>query len=89
MMEVEVVDIRKASGEGKLRAFADVKFGGSLIVKGFCVLEGVKGAFVRVPSKSTKDGRWLDTIAVDDFLKPEVETKVMEAYEREVDGVDS
>ena len=89
MMEVEVVDIRKANGDGKLKAFANVKFGGSLIVRGFSVMDGSRGVFVKVPSKATKDGRWLDTVAIDDFLKPEVESKVLEAYEREVDGVDS
>ena len=87
MMEVEVMDIRKANGEGKLKAFANVKFGGSLIVRGFSVMDGVKGIFVKVPSRLTKDGRWLETISIDDFLKQEVEDKVLEAYEKEADGV--
>ncbi len=89
MMEVEVVDIRKANGEGKLKAFANVKFGGSLIVRGFSVMDGTRGIFVKVPSKATKDGRWIDTVAIDDFLKQDVETKVLEAYDREVDGVEA
>ena len=86
MMEVEVVDIRKANGDSKLRAFANVKFGGSLIIRGFSVLDGVNGIFVKVPSKLAKDGRWLDTISIDDFLKQEVESKVLEAYDKEVDS---
>ena len=89
MMEVEVVDIRKANGDGKLKAFASVKFGGNLIVRGFSVLDGSKGVFVKVPAKVTKDGRWLDTIAIDDFLRPEVESKIMEAFDREVDGIEA
>ncbi len=88
-MEVEVVDIRRAVGEGKLKAFANVKFGGSLIIRGFSVMHGVNGIFVKVPSRLAKDGRWMDTITVDDFLKQEVESKVLEAYERETDGVEA
>ncbi len=89
MMEVEVVDIRRAVGEGKLKAFANVKFGGSLIIRGFSIMNGVNGIFVKVPSRLAKDGRWMDTISIDDFLKQEVETKVLEAYDKETDGADS
>ena len=89
MMEVEVMDIRKANGDGKLKAFANVKFGGSLIIRGFSVMDGTKGTFVKVPSRLAKDGRWMDTVSIDDFLKQEVEDKVLEAYEKETDGVDS
>ena len=89
MMEVEVVDIRKSNGDGNLKAFANVKFGGGLIVRGFAVMNGVKGTFVKVPAKQIKDGRWIDTIAIDDFLKQEVDGKVLEAYDKETDGVDS
>ncbi len=89
MMEIEVVDIRKSNGDGKLKAFANVKFGGSLIIRGFSVMDGVKGIFVKVPSRLAKDGRWIDVVAIDDFLKQEVESKVLEAYDREVDGVEA
>ena len=89
MMEVEVIDIRKANGDGKLKAFANVKFGGSLIVRGFTVMDGSNGIFVKVPGKPSKDGRWFDSISIDDFLKPEVETKILEAYDKEVDGVEA
>ena len=89
MMEIEVVDIRKAHGDGKLKAFANVKFGGSLIIRGFSVLDGVNGIFVKVPAKLAKDGRWIDMVAVDDFLKQGIEEKVLEAYDKETDGVTS
>ena len=89
MMEVEVMDIRKANGDSKLKAYASVKFGGSLIIRGFTVLDGVKGTFVKVPAKLAKDGRWLDTIAIEEFLRREVENKVLEAYDQEMDGVKS
>ena len=87
MMHVEVVDIRKSSGDGKTRAIASIKFGGSLIIPGFSVVEGLKGTFVSLPRRLGKDGRWADTITVDDFLRQQVEDKVLQAYEEETDGV--
>ena len=81
MMNVEVVDLRLANGDGKLKALVSIKFAESLIVRGFSVVEGKKGMIVKLPSKPTKDGRWVDTIAVDDFLKMEIENKVLDAYE--------
>ncbi len=82
-MTVEVVDLRLANGDEKLKAFAAIKFSDSLIVRGFSVMDGVKGVFVKLPSKLAKDGRWIDTIAVDDFLKQAIEDKVLDAYEKE------
>ncbi len=89
MMEVEVVDIRKSNLDSKLKAFANVKFGEYLLIRGFSVMDGPKGAFVKVPSKLAKDGRWMDTIAIEGSLKHEVEARVLEAYNKEIDGVDS
>ena len=55
-VDIEVVDIRKLMGDGNIKAFADIKLGGSLIVKGFSVVKGKKGVFVSMPRKVSKDG---------------------------------
>ena len=86
-MEIEVVDIRKIVGDGKLKAFADVKLGDCLVVKGFCVMEGKKGVFVSMPRKASKDGRWFDIVEPDEPVKREIENRVLESYDREMDGV--
>ena len=86
-MEIEVVDIRKIVGEGKLRAFANVKLWGCVLVKGFCVMEGKNGIFVAMPSKLSKDGRWIDIVEPDEPVKREIQSKVLESYDRETDGV--
>lgn len=87
-MDVEVVDIRKITGDGSLKAFADVKVGGSLVIKGFSVMQGKRGVFVSMPKKASKDGRWFDILApLDESLKRELEDKVLEAYDKETDGV--
>ena len=87
-MDVEVADIRKIVGSGSCKAMADVRIGGSLLIKGFCVVDGKKGIFVSMPRKASKDGRWFDTLEVEGGLKREIEEKVLESYGRETDGVE-
>ena len=87
-IDVEVVDIRKIMGDGNLKAFADVKVGGKLVIKGFSVMQGKRGVFVSMPRKAGKDGRWFDILMpLSDELKQEFHTKVLEAYGKETDGV--
>lgn len=88
-MEIEVVDIRKIDSDGSLKAFADVKVGGSLIIKGFSVMKAKHGSiFVSMPRKAGKDGRWFDILTpMDEATKRELQDKVLEAYDRETDGV--
>lgn len=86
-LDVQVVDIRKVTGNGNLKAFADVKVGGSLLIKGVCVMNGKKGVFVSMPRKAAKDGRWLDMLEPEAALRQEIEDKVLESYDLETDGV--
>ncbi len=82
MTEVEIVDLRKLNGEGNLKAFADVKVGGNLIIRGFTVVQGKNGIFVSVPRKAGKDGKWYDQLEfTDEQVKREFQEKVLEAYE--------
>jgi len=84
MTQIEVIDIRKVTGDGNLKAFADLKFGDAVVVRGFNVLKGKKGLFVAMPRKASKDGRWFDILTpVNENVKAEIETKVLEAYEKE------
>ena len=87
-IEVEVVDIRKVIGDGNLKAFADVKVADGLIIKGFTVMKGKSGVFVSMPRRPGKGGQWFDTITpTSESVKDELESKVLEAYDRETDGV--
>lgn len=89
---VEVVDVRLVTGDGKLKGFADVRFtvagaedlDGELVVKGFSILEGKQGAFVAMPRKASKDGRWFDVIEPNEVLRVAIEEGVMESYRKEL-----
>ena len=87
-VDMEVVDVRKIIGEGNTRAFADLRVADCLIVKGFSVVLGKRGVFVSMPRKASRDGRWFDTVLpVSEEVKRQIEEKVLEAYDRETDGV--
>lgn len=85
-MNIEVVDIRKIIGDGNLKAFADVKFGDAILVKGFSILQGKKGVFVSMPKKAGKDGRWFEILTpLNEKVKQEIEDKLLVAYDQEVE----
>ncbi len=59
--DIQVARLFRVEKEGsKLKAFADLSIGDSLIVKGFKVVEGENGLFVSMPSTPGKDGKWYD-----------------------------
>ncbi len=82
---IEVVDMRKILGEGKLKAYADVKFGDLLIVRGFSILEDKHDRLIcAMPKKCGKDGRFFDiVIPVTGEILKAIEAALMEAYEKE------
>ncbi len=87
-IDAEVVDVRKITGVGNLKALADVKVAGKLVIKGFSIMQGKRGVFVSMPRKAGKDGRWFDILTpLSDELKREFQDKVLEAYDKETDGV--
>lgn len=89
VMDIEVVDIRKVNSE-TLKAFADIRMGGCAVIKGFSVMKGKNGVFVSMPRKQGKDGRWFEVFSPEnDEFKAVIQDKVMEAYDRESDGVPS
>jgi stage V sporulation protein G len=86
-VSVEVADIRKITGNSKLKAVADLKIAESVLVKGFSVMDGRNGIFVSMPRKSGMDGKWYDILLpLNDDFKRQVEEKVLEAFGRETDG---
>lgn len=87
-IDMEIVDIRKINGAGGLKARADVKVGDSFILKGVAVMEGSRGLFVTMPRRAGKDGNWYDQVVpASEEVKREIENLVLEAYDRETDGV--
>ena len=79
--KMEVVNLRRMDN-GKVKAFADVLFDESYVVKGFRVVEGSEGMFVGFPQTSGKNGKWYDVFqAVNNEVKDIISEAVMASYQ--------
>lgn len=82
MKMIEVARLRRFDNGSALKAFADVIFNGQLLVKGVKVADGRNGLYVSMPSAQGKDGKWYPTVMLlEDSLKEELQTAVLEAYQ--------
>ncbi len=84
---MEITDIRiSLRDEEKLKAFADVTFDDSFVVKGMRVINGTRGYFVSMPSRRRKDGTFQDIAhPVNAETRKLIEEKVIAAYQKERD----
>ena len=88
---MEITDIRiSLRDEEKLKAFADVTFDNSFVVKGMRVINGTRGYFVSMPSRRRKDGTFQDIAhPVNAETRKLIEEKVIAAYQKERDKLSS
>jgi len=86
-----ITDIRiSLRDEEKLKAFADVTFDNSFVVKGMRVINGTRGYFVSMPSRRRKDGTFQDIAhPVNAETRKLIEEKVIAAYQKERDKLSS
>ncbi len=82
---MEITDIRiNLRDEEKLKAFADVTFDNSFVVRGMRVISGTRGYFVSMPSRRRKDGTFQDIAhPVNSETRKLIEEEVIAAYEKE------
>lgn len=79
--KIEVMGLRKLEN-GKIKAFADLLFDDSYIVKGFRIVDGNEGRFVGFPQQLSKGGKWFDIfLAVNDEIKEVISEKVLASYQ--------
>jgi len=84
---LEITDIRiSLRDEEKLKAFAEVTFDNSFVVRGMRVINGTRGYFVSMPSRRRKDGTFQDIAhPVNAETRKLIEEKVIAAYQKERD----
>ena len=84
---MEITDIRiSLRDEEKLKAFAEVTFDNSFVVRGMRVINGTRGYFVSIPSRRRKDGTFQDIAhPVNAETRKLIEEKVIAAYQKERD----
>lgn len=85
-MEVTEVRVFPVS-EDKLKAYVTITFDDCFVVRDVKVINGNNGLFVAMPSKKRKDGSFKDMAhPLNNETRRMIESKVLEAYKREVEN---
>lgn len=85
---VEIISVRKLEGAGKLKAFVDIRVGGSIVITQCAVMDGTRGLYANMPRQLSRDGRWRDVVVVaDDKLREVYSDAIVKAYEAEMETV--
>ena len=86
-MKIEVIRIKKLTGDSKLKAFADVMFDGLLEIKGCQVFQGPNGLFASLPSQKDKNDKyWPVAKIADDTFRSVFNDKIIAAYKSGADA---
>lgn len=82
--EVKVYPFDTTSAGGKIKAFAEVTFNGSLMVRGVKVMQGTGGGlFVSFPTQRDKEGHFHDLVVpLDNATREMIRKKVLAEYKK-------
>jgi stage V sporulation protein G len=88
---VEITEVRiTLKNEEKLKAFANITFDNSFVVRGLKVISGSQGFFVSMPSRRKKDGTFQDLAhPITNDLRKKIEDKVLDAFETELNRLET
>ena len=83
---MEITEVRiTLRDEAKLRAFVNVTFDNSFVIRGLKVINGTKGYFVSMPSRKRKNGTHQDIAhPINNEMRRMIEDKVLAGYETEL-----
>ncbi|EQB63060.1 MAG: hypothetical protein RBG1_1C00001G0639 [candidate division Zixibacteria bacterium RBG-1] len=83
---MQVTEVRiTLRDEPKLKAFANITFDDSFVIRGLKIINGQKGFFVSMPSRKRIDGSFQDIVhPVSVDLRKHIEDKVLEAFDRKM-----
>jgi stage V sporulation protein G len=85
---MEITEVRVTlRNEEKLKAFANITFDGSFVIRGLKVIKGAGGYFISMPSRKRPDGSHQDIahpINID--MRKCIEDAVLAEYHRTVDS---
>ena len=79
---MDVTDIRIAlREEEKLKAFVTITFDDSFVVRGLRIIEGQRGLFVAMPSRTRRDGTFQDIAhPINKQMRDRLEETIVTAY---------
>jgi len=79
---MEITEIRiTLRSEPKLKAFANITFDNSFVVRGLKIIEGSNGLFISMPSRKAKDGTYRDIAhPINNEMRKKIEEAVISEY---------
>ncbi len=82
---MEITEVRiTLRDEPKLKAFANITFEDSFVVRGLKVIDGQKGLFISMPSRKAKDGTYRDIAhPINNEMRQKIEQVILEKYNEE------
>lgn len=84
---MEITEVRVTlRDEDKLKAFVNITFDNSFVIRGLKVIHGNSGYFVSMPSRRRPDGTHQDIAhPINNEARRMIEQKVLEAYQRRLE----
>ena len=83
-LSMQVRQVHKLDGDGKLKAFADVALADQFMIKGLRIVDGKNGLFVGMPRRQGKDGQWYQTVfPLSEDVKSQLNEVVLTAYQEQ------
>lgn len=88
-MEITGIRIRKAVGDGKLKAYVTLTFDDSFAVHNVKIIQGMSGFFVSMPSRRTKNGEYRDIAhPINAAFRTKLQDRILSEYESMGDAVE-
>lgn len=85
-MEITEIKVRKLMDEGRLRGVISITIDNCLAVHDIKVVQGEQRIFVAMPSRRDENGVYRDIVhPIDPQTRAEIEEKILEEYQRELD----
>ena len=81
-MQITDVRIRKVAKEGKMKAVVSITIDNEFVVHDIKVIEGEKGLFIAMPSRTAADGEYRDIAhPINSDTRNMIQTLILEQYE--------
>lgn len=82
-MQITDVRVRKITKEGKMKAIVSITLDDEFVVHDIKVIEGEKGMFIAMPSRSSANGEHRDTAhPINSATRENMQRIILEAYEK-------
>ena len=82
-MQIADVRVRRVVKEGKMRAVVSITIDNEFVIHDIKVIEGEKGLFIAMPSRTSSDGEYRDIAhPINSSTREVIQNLILEKYEQ-------